>query len=72
MDQCVVDLGPDASARVGDEVALFGSGESGEWTADDWAQAIGTIGYEIVTRIGSRVVREYVGGDAHGHGKGSR
>lgn len=69
MDQCVVDLGPGASSQAGDEVVLFGSGESGEWTADDWAQVTGTIGYEIVTRIGPRVAREYVGGDDHGEGE---
>lgn len=62
MDQCVVDLGAGTRVRAGDEVTLFGPGESGEWTADDWAQAIGTIGYEVVTRIGPRVDREYVGG----------
>jgi alanine racemase len=60
MDQFVVDLG-DADARVGDPVVLFGDGERGEPTAHDWAEAAGTIGYEIVTRIGSRVPRRYVG-----------
>ena len=41
---------------------LFGSGESGEPTAQDWAAVVGTISYEIVTRIGARVPRVYVGG----------
>jgi alanine racemase len=65
MDQFVVDLGtgPDAvAAREGDEVVLFGPGDGGEPTAQDWADAVGTIHYEIVTRIGSRVPRRYVGG----------
>ncbi|MEV0602764.1 alanine racemase [Streptomyces sp. NPDC050315] len=59
MDQFVVDLGGE-SATVGDEAVLFGPGDRGEPTAEDWAQATGTIAYEIVTRIGSRVPRVYV------------
>ncbi len=61
MDQCVVDLGADATARAGDEVVVFGPGGRGERTADQWAESVGTIGYEIVTRISGRVPREYVG-----------
>jgi alanine racemase len=60
MDQFVVDLGGDAAAP-GDEAILFGPGDHGEPTAEDWARACGTIAYEIVTRIGPRVPREYVG-----------
>jgi alanine racemase len=56
MDQFVVDLGGDA-ASAGDEVVLFGPGDHGEPTAEDWARAAGTISYEIVTRIGARVSR---------------
>ncbi|MER6164314.1 alanine racemase [Streptomyces violaceorubidus] len=59
MDQFVVDLGGDRPAP-GAEAVLFGPGDRGEPTAEDWAQAAGTIGYEIVTRIGSRVPRVYV------------
>jgi alanine racemase len=62
MDQFVVDLGPASAARAGDRVTLFGTGESGEPTAQDWAEATGTISYEIITRIGARVPRVYVGG----------
>jgi alanine racemase len=61
MDQFVVDLG-EADAAVGDEVVLFGDPSKGEPTALDWADASGTIGYEIVTRIGPRVPRRYIGG----------
>jgi alanine racemase len=60
MDQFVVDLGGD-HAEPGDEAVLFGPGTHGEPTAEDWARAAGTISYEIVTRIGVRVPRRYVG-----------
>jgi alanine racemase len=59
MDQFVVDLGGDEPAP-GAEAVLFGPGDRGEPTAEDWAQAAGTIAYEIVTRIGTRVPRVYV------------
>lgn len=61
MDQFVVDLGDDETVAAGDEVVLFGPGDGGEPTAEDWAQASGTIAYEIVTRIGSRVPRVFLG-----------
>ncbi|MGW9068806.1 alanine racemase [Streptomyces yangpuensis] len=61
MDQFVVDLEGDP-ARVGDEVVIFGDPERGEPSAEDWAQAAHTIAYEIVTRIGGRVPRVYLGG----------
>ncbi|GAA2370149.1 alanine racemase [Streptomyces sp. XM4011] len=63
MDQFVVDLGGDL-AETGDEAVLFGPGDAGEPTAEDWARATGTIGYEIVTRIGPRVPRVYTAGGA--------
>jgi alanine racemase len=61
MDQFVLDIG-DATARAGDQVVIFGDARGGGPTAHDWASAAGTIGYEIVTRIGSRVPRRYVRG----------
>ncbi|MEU9132091.1 alanine racemase [Kitasatospora sp. NPDC048540] len=61
MDQFVVDLGGD-TPPVGEEVLVFGTGEHGEPTAEDWGRACGTIAYEIITRIGARVPRRYVGG----------
>ncbi|MGI9196036.1 MAG: alanine racemase [Candidatus Nanopelagicales bacterium] len=60
MDQCILDVG-EADVQAGDEVLLFGPGDSGEPTADDWAAWDGTIGYEIVTRLGARVPRRHVG-----------
>jgi alanine racemase len=58
MDQFVIDVGDD-EIRAGDEVILFGPGDDGEPTAQEWAEMLGTISYEIVTRIGSRVPRTY-------------
>lgn len=60
MDQVVVDLG-DRELDAGADVVVFGPGDAGEPTADAWAERIGTIGYEIVTRIGPRVPRTHVG-----------
>ena len=60
MDQFVVDVG-DHPVSEGDVAVLFGAGDDGEPTADDWADAIGTINYEIVTRVGGRVPRVYRG-----------
>ncbi|TXK19205.1 alanine racemase [Homoserinibacter sp. GY 40078] len=56
MDQFVVDVG-DHPVSVGDEVVLWGDPADGVPSASDWARASGTIGYEIVTRVGPRVVR---------------
>jgi len=59
MDQFVVDLGDD-DPGAGAVVTLFGTGDHGEPTAQDWAEACDTISYEIVTRIGGRFTRRYV------------
>jgi alanine racemase len=61
MDQFVLDLGADYDGAAGDEVVLFGRGAAGEPTAQDWAAATDTINYEIVTRVGARVPRVYLG-----------
>jgi alanine racemase len=69
MDQLVVDL-DDASAETvdaGDPVVLFGTGEDGAPTAQDWAEACGTIAYEIVTRIGGRFVRRHISAEGLVH-----
>jgi alanine racemase len=58
MDQFVVDVG-DADVAVGDRAILFGDPANGVPSADDWAEAAGTINYEIVTRIGPRVTRVF-------------
>jgi alanine racemase len=67
MDQFVVDLGPDAGdVAEGDEAILFGPGVDGEPRAQDWADMLGTIHYEVVTSPRGRVVRSYRGGPAEG------
>ena len=59
MDQFVVELGKDSDAQAGDWVIIFGPGDEGEYTAEDWGSASSSINYEIVTRIGPRVPRVY-------------
>ena len=58
MDQFLLDVGDDEVA-AGEQVLLFGPGDTGEPTAQDWADALGTIDYEVVTRVGIRVPRTY-------------
>ncbi|MFK8908543.1 alanine racemase [Streptomyces sp. YS-3] len=65
MDQFVVDLDGD-TVEAGAEAVLFGPGDRGEPSAEDWARAADTIAYEIVTRIGSRVPRVYLNESSHG------
>lgn len=63
MDQIVLDCGDD-EVNAGDIAVLFGPGDEGEPTADEWASALDTINYEIVTRMSSvRVPRTYVPAD---------
>jgi alanine racemase len=59
MDQFVVDLG-DGVVEVGDEVVVFGEGDHGEPTAEEWAGWAETIGDEIVARVGPRVERVHL------------
>jgi alanine racemase len=60
MDQLIVDCGEDRPAQ-GDEVVLLGRQGDEEVTAWELAEHAGTVGYEIVARIGPRVPREYLG-----------
>jgi len=61
MDQFVVDLGPGpVDVSEGDDAVLFGPGDGGEPTTQDWASALGTINYEVVTSPRRRVSRVYV------------
>jgi alanine racemase len=60
MNHIVADFG-DEPASEDDEVLLFGPGDAGEPTPQDWADALGTISYEVVTSIGGRIPRSYSG-----------
>ena len=60
LNHIIVDLG-DEPAEAGDEVIVFGPGDQGEPTAQEWADALGTISYEIVTRFTGKVPRSYSG-----------
>ncbi|WP_445161913.1 alanine racemase [Mycobacterium sp. Dal123C01] len=60
MDQFLVDLGPgQVDVAEGDEAILFGPGTHGEPTAQDWADLLGTIHYEVVTSPRGRITRTY-------------
>jgi alanine racemase len=61
MDQLMVDCG-DLDVAVGDEVVLIGEQGDERITAEEIADRLGTIGYEIVCGLGARVPRRYVGG----------
>lgn len=56
MDQIVVNVGS-TPVQVGDVVSVWGDPVDGTPHPDEWADWSGTIGYEIVTRLGHRVVR---------------
>ena len=60
MDQLLIDFG-DEPVTEEDEVVLFGPGDDGEPTAQEWGDTIGTISYEIVTGISARVPRTHHG-----------
>jgi alanine racemase len=59
MDQIVVDCGPGATVAPGDEVVLLGTQGDEEVTAEEWADLLGTISYEVLCGIGPRVPRVY-------------
>jgi alanine racemase len=64
MDNITVDLGPDDPPAVGTEVVLLGARGRERVLAEEWAQRLGTINYEITCGISARVPREHVGGGA--------
>ena len=61
MDQLMVDCENDP-VHVGDEVVLLGRQGEEAITAEEWADRLGTISYEILCGIGPRVRRRYVSG----------
>jgi alanine racemase len=60
MDQCMIDVTEIEDAKVGDEVILMGEQNEIKFTADDIAELLGTINYEVVCMISKRVPRVYV------------
>jgi alanine racemase len=60
MDQIMVDC-PDEDVAVGDEVVCIGPQGAEHVTADELAEIVGTINYEIVCGISARVPRQYIG-----------
>jgi len=56
MDQITIDVGK-TPVKVGDWTTLWGEPELGEPHVSEWAEAIGTNSYELITRIGRRVKR---------------
>ncbi len=59
MDQIMVDIGPKGTAYNGDDVLLFGEFDSMDISLDSLCDMIGTIPYEFLCNIGSRVPRIY-------------
>jgi alanine racemase len=60
MNQCVIDAG-ELPVEEGDEVVLFGPGDRGEPTAQEWADLLGTVSYDIVARFTGKIPRSYSG-----------
>lgn len=60
MDQVIVDCG-DAEIALGDEVVLLGPQAGDAISAEEWAEVLGTISYEIVCGFGARLDRIYRG-----------
>jgi alanine racemase len=64
MDQCMVDIGPDPWIQLWDHVSIFGP--SPAHSAQNLADLLGTIPYEITCAINKRVPRVYIGDEARG------
>ncbi len=60
MDQCMIDVSNVPNVNVGDEVIVMGSDGTNSITADDIADATGTINYEITCAFGQRLPKVYV------------
>ena len=60
MDQCMVDVTDIGEVKVGDEVILMGEYKNLKMTADEIAELLGTINYEITCMISKRVPRVYI------------
>lgn len=60
MDQCMIDVTDIENVKTGDEVIILGEEGDLKFNADDMAKALGTINYEILCRIKSRIPRVYI------------
>jgi alanine racemase len=60
MDQTMLDLGPDSSAKEGDEVIVFGEKGGAKIAGESICEMLGTIPYELTCMVGARVPRVYV------------
>ncbi|MCL6611054.1 MAG: alanine racemase [Peptococcaceae bacterium] len=60
MDQCMIDVGNIPGVAPGDEVVLFGRQGDRVLPVEEVAGWIGTINYEVVCMVGTRVPRIYV------------
>lgn len=60
MDQCMIDVTSIDGLKVGDIVTIMGAEEGISYTAEDIAQTIGTINYEVICNVNKRVPRAYI------------
>jgi len=62
MDLTMLDVGRVADAAIGDDVVIFGAQGGKRIGAEDLADQLGTIGYEVLTAVAARVPRVYLNG----------
>lgn len=60
MDQCMIDVTDIGDVKVSDEVILLGEDGDLKFNADDMAEAMGTINYEVLCMIRHRIPRIYI------------
>ena len=60
MDQCMVDVTDIGNVKVGDEVILLGEEGNLRFNADDIAEVLGTINYEVICMLRQRIPRVYI------------
>jgi alanine racemase len=65
MDQLIVEVTNGPEVRVGDEVVLLGVQGAEQIPAQEWADLLGTITYEVVCRLSTRIPRRYVSSGPH-------
>ncbi|NLY44146.1 MAG: alanine racemase [Clostridiaceae bacterium] len=63
MDQCMIDVTGVEGVSIGDEVIVFGDSNGCSISADDIAEQMGTINYEVVCAVGKRIPRVYMEND---------